>query len=102
MNAKVSDLSNTVENFKGDKLSEFYDKWRSLTSDHEILQAIRGHPINISGVETIKTPFQHKLPKTELLFMDTEIQTLLIKKVVTPSQMIMHHLFLRERKGWGL
>ena len=105
MNAKVSVLSNTVENFKGGKLSEFYDKWRSLTSDHEILQAIRGLPINISDVETIKTPFQHKLPKAELLFMESEIQTLLIKKVVMecfpePGDHVSP-IFTREKKDGG-
>ncbi len=76
-------LSNSVENFKGGKLSDYFDKWRAVTNDHEILQAIRGLPINITNpVDSLKTSFQHKLSKDELMFMDSEIQTLLAKKVI--------------------
>jgi hypothetical protein len=95
-----------LDNFKGGKLSDYLDKWCTITSDHEILQTIRGLPINISTpAEMLKSPYQHKLSDSEIIFLESEIQTLLAKKVikeVCPELgEFISPIFTRDKKDGG-
>ena len=80
-------LEHKVHCFKAVGLREYYNQWQALTSDHEILQMILGQPI-----EFTRTPYQRVVSKEEKILnldeqyvIDTEIDKLLAKGVLTPS-----------------
>ena len=80
-------LEHKVHCFKAGGLREYYNQWQALTSDPEILQMILGQPI-----EFTRTPYQRVFPKEKKILdldeqyvIDTEIDKLLAKGVLTPS-----------------
>ena len=79
-------LEHKVLCFKAGGMREYYNQWQALTSDPEILQMILGQPI-----EFTRTPYQRVAPREKILdldeqrVIDTEINTLLAKGVITPS-----------------
>ena len=80
-------LEHKVHCFKAEGLREYYNQWQALTSDPEILQMILGQPI-----EFTRTPYQKVVPREKKILdldeqhvIDTEIDKLLAKGVITPS-----------------
>ena len=80
-------LEHKVHCFKAGGLRAYYNQWQALTSDPEILQMILGQPI-----EFTRAPYQRVAPKEKKILdldeqhvIDTEIDKLLAKGVITPS-----------------
>lgn len=79
-------LEHKVHCFKAGGLREYYYQWQALASDPEILRMILGQPI-----EFTRTPHQRVVPKKKKILdldeqhvIDTEIDKLLSKGVITP------------------
>ena len=80
-------LEHKVNCFKAGGLRAYYNQWQALTSDPKILQMILGQPIEFTRV-----PYQRVVPKEKKILdldekhvIDTEIDKLLAKGVITPS-----------------
>lgn len=72
----------------GGRLRLFYHKWRDITSDPFILEAVRGYKIEFNQVtQTLQgtKPFiLHKRNKSEAEIISKEIAKLLDKEVIEP------------------
>ena len=80
-------LEHKVHCFKAGGLREYYYQWQALASDPEILRMILGQP-----TEFTRTPHQRVVPKKKKILdldeqhvIDTEIDNLLSKGVITPG-----------------
>ncbi|XP_061180646.1 uncharacterized protein LOC133189259 [Saccostrea echinata] len=64
----VNNLLNVPENFKGGKISEFYENWKCITSDKWILDTVLGYKIEFDTMP------QQNRAKPEIRFSDEETQ----------------------------
>ena len=71
--------------FYGGRIADFYDRWRELTSDPEILQTVQGLRITINDVLPESNNFQYPFKKSEELFVASEIERLLEKNIIAIS-----------------
>ena len=71
--------------FYGGRIADFYDRWRELTSDPEILQTVQGLRITINDVLPESNNFQYPLKKSEELFVASDIERLLRKNIIAIS-----------------
>ena len=55
-----------IQHFKGGRLAHFHHEWEKITSDHEILDIVRGQQIEFDT-----EPFQNS-PHLHLQFTDAE------------------------------
>ena len=103
----ISDhLSIEQGEFEGGVLSKFYDRWRLLTKDPEILQWVRGAPLNF-----LTPPVQSRLPH-EIIFdhqeatlVKAELNKFLDQGIVDKSSLhpgdFCSNLFARPKKTPG-
>ena len=86
----------------GGRLAHFVSAWKNLTSDKFILDIVRGLRIKFdsSVVRYVRPPL--KFNKDEDLIMKSEIQKLIAKGVIVPSQHeqgeVISNVFLRKKK----
>ena len=78
-------LVNTKSNFVGGNLAKFLPKWKTFTSDFEILNTVRGLPIKVDKNFEPSDMFQHKLGSNAGKFVQSEISSLLNKQVIFPT-----------------
>lgn len=45
-------FANKVQSFKGGQLAHFFDKWKEITSDSEVLNCVKGQFIDFSTQPT--------------------------------------------------
>ena len=92
--------------FKAGRLTECYQVWRRLTSDHKLLSAIRGYRIEFLEMpEQVRPEKEIRFTEVEREFVRTEIGKLLEKEVL---EVVEHeegeyisNVFLREKKEPG-
>ena len=73
-----------VRDFRAGRVAQFYENWKNLTCDQQILQNILG-----AKVDFVETPEQHNLRTThfnhnEGMMIDAEIEILISKGVIEP------------------
>lgn len=95
-------MSCQIEYFKAGSISACYSRWLDLTSDHEVIGTVKGHPI-----EFISTPYQDRVPTQkkfsaeESTIIQSEINKLLQKKVIVPARnekgQFISTIFLRPK-----
>ena len=93
---------NTPENFKGGKITDFVDIWKSIFSDPWLIRQIQGIRVNlISDV----VPFERKqlnFSKEEKIIVQEEVEKLLGKQVIKVVNdmhgQIVSNVFLRGKK----
>ena len=101
--AIITGLEQSVKCFKAGNLTSFLPKWKSITSDREILDMITGTTIDFRYL-----PVQHRPPAirkfsdTESQIIETEIKKLLNKGVIVSTDRetddFISPIFLREKK----
>ena len=69
------------------RLVEFFEKWKTISSDHNILDIIQGYQIveKNNTPHQIRHPKETKFPNVEEQFIDPEINRLLERGVIVPS-----------------
>ena len=74
--------------FKAGRIHSFINEWEAITSDPNILAIVRGCKIEFKGAPPyqLKTPKPLKVTCQEIEFIDMEINRLLDKGVIVPSQ----------------
>ena len=73
--------------FKCGKLKHYFDKWKELTSDKEILQIVSGLELEIFGDTPVKhNSYISKSSKDDESTVNLEIQKLLAKCVITKCE----------------
>ena len=96
-----SQLKNECNNFRAGRVAQFYENWRDLTHDQEILTDIRG-----TNIECNTAPQQHKLShkqfsKDNTPIIESEVEKLLSKGVIEPAQHeqreILSNIFIRSK-----
>ena len=99
--ANKSQLKNECDNFRACRAAQFYETWRELTHDQEILRDIRG-----ANIECNTTPQQHKLSRKQFseddtLIIESAVEKLLSKGVIEPAQHeqgeILSNIFTRPK-----
>ena len=78
-------LSAECERFRAGRVSQFYENWKTLTCDQQILQNILG-----TKVDCVEAPEQHSLRPThfnhnEGMIIDAKIEKLISKGVIEPA-----------------
>ena len=101
--AIITGLEQSVKCFKAGNLTSFLPKWKSITSEREILDMITGTTIDFRYL-----PVQHRPPAirkfsdTESQIIETEIKKLLNKGVIVSTDRetddFISPIFLREKK----
>ena len=89
--------------FEGGKLRNHKTEWEGLTSDHEIMEMIKGLKMTF-----IETPVQYRTPgpiafsEEEQRIIDDEIAKLLKRKIIATSdnepQQFISNVFIREKR----
>ena len=70
--------------FKADKLTNYFEKWKELTSDKYVLQVVYGLKLEFLGDPPVKHNFYiPQFSKEDEPAIDLEIQKLLAKDVIT-------------------
>ena len=94
-----------VLHFEGGRLRHFFHEWRELTSDPEILEIISGLRIDLECDRNdlyLKSKLQASLNKKEVEIIDSEIEKLLGKGVISPCQFapneVLSPVFTRPKK----
>jgi len=76
-------LSHKAKHFRAGSVSKQFETWQSITKDRETLQSIKG--IKIPVTDMPETSFRSYPDfKKGMLFIDQEIDNLLLKGVITP------------------
>ena len=91
--------------FQGGRLADYVDRWKTLTSDAEILQTVEGLWLEFDGkaTEIAQTrPHQPRLTATERSTVSSEIDKLKEKGVISEcsplAQQIVSPIFVRPKK----
>ena len=80
-------FASKVQSFKGGQLANFLDEWKTITSDSEVLNCVKGQYIEFSSQPTKNLGIRRKTFNTsDSLIIDAEIQKLLSKGVIAPTQ----------------
>ena len=80
-------FANKVQSFKGGQLARFLDKWKEITSDSEVLNCVKGQYIEFSTQPTKNLgPKRKTFNISDSLIIEAEIQKLLDKGVIVPTQ----------------
>ena len=80
-------FANKVQSFKGGQLAHFFDKWKEITSDSEVLNCVKGQFIDFSTQPTRNLgPKRKTFNISDSLVIEAEIQKLLDKGVIVPTQ----------------
>ena len=81
-----SQLKNECDNFQAGRVAQFYENWRELRHNQEILRDIHG-----ANIECNTTPQQHKLSRKQFseddtMIIESKVEKLLSKGVIEPAQ----------------
>ena len=99
------ELETKIKNLVAGNTANCIDKWKSLTSDNEILDAIRGLHIDNDGLEFDKKSKQFPLSESQQTTMDNEIEKLLAKRVIATCEKepndYFSPIFLKEKPDGG-
>ena len=86
-------LEQKVKKFKAGSIRSWFEKWKLITSDPEVLQTVSGMPINQS--------FQYPLKQSGVTFTEKDLESLLLKKVTVSSEPeqgeFVSQIFIREK-----
>ena len=98
-------LEEKAKQFKAGSIRSCFKKWKLITSDPEVLQTVWGMPINVSlKLQPIES-FQYPLKQSETTFIKKELESLLQKKVIVPSEPeqgeIVSPIFVRVKPDGG-
>jgi hypothetical protein len=99
----VKYFKSRVTNFRAGQISNYLPAWQELTSDPEILETVSGQFIEFE-IQPIQTsmPVQCQLSNIDSQIVDTELQALLSKGVIIPSQHepgeFVSPVFIRSKK----
>ena len=100
----IKDLSKRTEQFQGGCISKYYDQWKHLTNDPEILDIVAGMHIPFEQLPmqlNAPTPFNFSDDESEII--DSEISRLLEKRVIRPCSKengdFISNIFLRVKPG---
>ena len=98
-------FANKVQSFKGGQLAHFLDKWKELTSDSEVLNCVKGQFIEFSTQPTKNLgPKRKTFSVSDSLVIEAEIQKLLDKGVIVPTQHesgeYVSPIFVANKKRW--
>lgn len=100
---------NNVEPMVGGRLKQFLPKWRKITSDPHVLNAVSGYRLEFSkemgAPSRTKPPYLFRCDKAEEADIDLEISKLHDKGVIEPCQMetgeFVSNIFTRPKKDGG-
>ena len=81
-----------MESFKGGQLARFLEKWKEITSDSEVLNCVKGQYIEFSKRPT-KGPQKETFNVSDSLVIEAEIQKLLDKGLIEPTQHESDNIF---------
>ena len=92
-----------VNSFRAGQIANYYNQWKLLTSDPEILDIVRGAHIDLEQLPVQKSPPKsNNFIDCESKLIDIEINKLLSKGVITPCRSEKHEfisrIFLRPKK----
>ena len=92
-----------VDSFRAGQIANYYNQWKLLTSDPEILDIVRGAHIDLEQLPVQKSPPKsNNFSDCESKLIDIEINKLLSKGVITPCRSEKHEfisrIFLRPKK----
>lgn len=80
-------LRNTLDNFRAGKILNNFSKWQTITSDHWVLNNVKGLNIPFNDIPTQNTlPPQIQFSVTEKLQIQDEIHKLINKGVISKVQ----------------
>jgi hypothetical protein len=93
----------------GGRLQRFLDKWQDITTDKFVLQAIRGHKLELVGRPPLTLPHRllrnkERLGRLHQKLLDMEIADLLKKKAIEPASRgpgFFSKIFLVPKKDGG-
>jgi len=96
---------NKVQSFKGGQLEYFLNVCKTITSDSEVLNCAKGQYTEFSSQPTQNLGIRRKTFNTsDSLIIDAEIQTLLSKGVIAPTQHEFGEhispIFVANKKRW--
>ena len=101
----LAELRTEVEFFQGGRLKQFFDVWKSLTLDPEILDMITGLSLELDCPTEVlphSYPSQPQLNETEVKVTDAEIVKLhkkgVIPKVTPDPKQFASTVFARPKK----
>ena len=84
---KLKHFANKVQSFKGGQLARFLDKWKEITSASEVLNCVKGQYIEFTTQPTKSLgPKRKTFNISDSLVIEAEIQKLLDKGVIAPTQ----------------
>ena len=94
-----------VNNFEAGQLSKHMPDWLKLTSDTEILTLVSGLPIEFISDKPLQiSSISHPLSKSESVILQMQINKLLDKNVLVPSEYeqgeILSPVFLRGKPDY--
>ena len=92
-----------VNSFRAGQIANYYNQWKLLTSNPEILDIVRGAHIDFQQLPVQKSPPKsNNFSDCESKLIDIEINKLLSKGVITPCRSEKHEfisrIFLRPKK----
>lgn len=105
-NSSEFKLINCPDNFVSGRTSLFYDKWRTITTDVNILKIIK----NGCTLKFDSEPVQFSIPntlnfnETKFKMIDKEIMKFIDKGIIEEtisSGGYFSNIFSREKKRWG-
>ena len=80
-----SDNDKNVTSFQGGRMKNYYEFWKTITYDKEVLTIVRGMQIPIQELPlNQKIPHQIPFNKKETEMIDIEIQKMLNKEIIIP------------------
>ena len=98
-------LDQKVQNYSAGNIQHFSNAWRKLTSDKHILGIVQhGLQLNFLGDPPEKDAFEYPRSSKEFDLIDSEVQSLIKKAVVSESSPeqgeYFSNLFTTPKKGW--
>ena len=99
---KFDKVRNLINDFRAGNVAEFLPAWEAITSDKEILSAISGLTIDHEGLVLGSFPRKCNFSKSDTALIDTEIEKLLKKGVISPCEKeeddFFSPIFLKEKQ----
>ena len=97
-------LREKANSYCADNISNYYEHWRSITSDKYILSIVQnGLLLSFDKDQPSKAPFEFPRTKAETDVRETEVEKLLKKGVIAPTKIqpddYFSNLFTRQKKN---
>ena len=99
----ITSLQQRVKTFNAGNLTNFLSKWKSITTDTEIIDVVTGTTIEFESIPVQRRqPATKNFSDTEVLVIENEITTLLEKGVIVRAERepgdYLSPIFLRDKK----